>query len=454
MMSKGTPLEGDHSAFNDVDHPDVNSQEVRDGTPRLHNPWPASAGQAPVSNGTEYVATDIVTQAEHDAHTHTFVALTDTPGSYTGQAGKVPAVNVGEDALEFVDFPTHTFVALTDTPGSYTGQAGKVPAVNVGEDALEFVDFPSDTLSNTNRIWLRDKNGLITEYAADNTGIAAALAASGSGDVVKVVNGDYTADLTIPAGASVECDGFAAFTGEITGADGAFLTNAYIVRTANDANPLVGIDGPASGVFTVINCVVQLTQSGSGDALAVRSNGGNVKVTRGEFDAQSTGGAGYALYRGTGGRIDAYHARLDGSTAVGNDAANIGVYSIQSGSTVSGVSYLSGDRADVGHTHTPGFQTLTDAASIAWDLADGSAQVTLGDNRTLANPTNLSAGATYFLKVVQDGAGGRTLAFDTAYKWAGGTAPTLSTGIGAVDLFVFYCDGVSMYGSVAGLNYS
>jgi len=32
-----------------------------------------------------------------------------------------------------------TFVGMTDTPGSFSGQAGKIPAVNSGESALEFV---------------------------------------------------------------------------------------------------------------------------------------------------------------------------------------------------------------------------------------------------------------------------------------------------------------------------
>lgn len=69
-----------------------------------------------------------------------FLALTDTPVTYIGQAGKIPVVNVGETALEFIT-PVEgatTFLELTDTPANYTGQAGKVVTVNVGENALEF----------------------------------------------------------------------------------------------------------------------------------------------------------------------------------------------------------------------------------------------------------------------------------------------------------------------------
>jgi hypothetical protein len=76
-----------------------------------------------------------------------FTELTDTPANYTGQAGKIPAVNVGEDALEFIDAPSpggaENFLALDDTPAAYTGQAGKVATVNAGADGLVFADGPA-----------------------------------------------------------------------------------------------------------------------------------------------------------------------------------------------------------------------------------------------------------------------------------------------------------------------
>jgi hypothetical protein len=95
-------------------------------------------------------------------------------------------------------------------------------------------------------------------------------------------------------------------------------------------------------------------------------------------------------------------------------------------------------------------QTLTDAASIAWDTSAGHlASVTLGGNRTLAAPTNGVAG-TYILRVTQDGTGSRTLAYNAAFKWAGGTAPTLSTTAGAVDILTFASpDGATFYGGDA-----
>lgn len=84
------------------------------------------------------------------------------------------------------------------------------------------------------------------------------------------------------------------------------------------------------------------------------------------------------------------------------------------------------------------FITLTDGATITPDLSKGNKfKVTLGGNRTLANPSNITEGQEWRVYVTQDGTGSRTLAFGTYYDWPGGVAPTLSTAAAAVDLLVF-----------------
>lgn len=98
--------------------------------------------------------------------------------------------------------------------------------------------------------------------------------------------------------------------------------------------------------------------------------------------------------------------------------------------------------------------TLTDGVTINWDVgADPSAKVTLGGNRTLANPSNMAAGGRYLLRVIQDGTGSRTLSFGAAYKWAGGSVPTPTALPGSVDVFEFYCNGSIMYGRMTA-NYT
>jgi hypothetical protein len=92
-------------------------------------------------------------------------------------------------------------------------------------------------------------------------------------------------------------------------------------------------------------------------------------------------------------------------------------------------------------------QTLTDAATITWDLSLGQiATVTLGGNRTIAAPTNMKVGS-YVLHVLQDGSGSRTLTWNSVFKWPAGVAPVLTTTASRRDVFSFVCDGTNMYGS-------
>ena len=77
---------------------------------------------------------------------------------------------------------------------------------------------------------------------------------------------------------------------------------------------------------------------------------------------------------------------------------------------------------------------LTDGATITPDFAaTNNYSVTLAGNRTLANPTNITAGQSGSIFVSQDGTGSRTLAYGTNWDFAGGTAPTLSTAASSVD---------------------
>ena len=98
---------------------------------------------------------------------------------------------------------------------------------------------------------------------------------------------------------------------------------------------------------------------------------------------------------------------------------------------------------------------LTDAATITPDLAAScNFSVTLGGNRTLANPSNITAGQSGSIFVTQDGTGSRTLAFGSYWDFAGGTAPTLTTTASAVDRIDYIVRSSTSIHAVATLAYS
>ena len=99
--------------------------------------------------------------------------------------------------------------------------------------------------------------------------------------------------------------------------------------------------------------------------------------------------------------------------------------------------------------------SLTDATSITSDFDVGqNFALTLADNRTLAAPTNLDSGQVGSIFITQDGTGSRTLAFNTVWKFPGGTVPTLSTTAGAVDRIDYIVFSGTAVQAIATLNIS
>ena len=60
-------------------------------------------------------------------------------------------------------------------------------------------------------------------------------------------------------------------------------------------------------------------------------------------------------------------------------------------------------------------------------------------NSTFAAPINALVGHSGTIFLTQDGTGSRTGSFNSAFKFVGGTAPTLSTAANAVDRLDFVC---------------
>lgn len=90
--------------------------------------------------------------------------------------------------------------------------------------------------------------------------------------------------------------------------------------------------------------------------------------------------------------------------------------------------------------------TLTDGATVYWNLDYQVAELTLGGNRVMAAPTNKKAGATYVLIVKQPAGANYTLSFTSDYKFSGGDAPTITAANGAIDILTFISDGTYLYG--------
>ena len=98
---------------------------------------------------------------------------------------------------------------------------------------------------------------------------------------------------------------------------------------------------------------------------------------------------------------------------------------------------------------------LTSAATVTPDMADSNHfSCTMAHNITFANPSNLTAGQTGSIFLIQDGTGSRTASWGSYWDWVGGTAPTLTTTAAAVDRIDYVVRSASSINAVASLNLS
>jgi len=97
---------------------------------------------------------------------------------------------------------------------------------------------------------------------------------------------------------------------------------------------------------------------------------------------------------------------------------------------------------------------LTSSTAITIDMSTAqNHSVTLAHNTTF-DISNGTAGQTGSILVTQDSSGSRTASFSSKFKFAGATAPTLSTTASAVDRIDYFIVSSSLIHAVATLNLS
>ena len=166
--------------------------------------------------------------------------------------------------------------------------------------------------------------------------------------------------------------------------------------------------------------------------------------------------AGYLTSAAIGSTVQAYDADLTTLGAGGSSArsflglaigTDVQAYDADTAKTDVAQAFTAAQRGSI--------STLTDGATITPDFAlANNYTVTLGGNRTLANPTNLTAGQSGSIFVVQDGTGSRTLAYGSFWDFIGGTAPTLTTTANAVDRIDYVVRTTGSIHAVFTANYS
>jgi hypothetical protein len=196
----------------------------------------------------------------------------------------------------------------------------------------------------------------------------------------------------------------------------------------------------------VVNSATTATNANTASAIVARDASGNFSA--GTITAALTGNASTATTLQTARTIQgvSFNGSANitvvtagsGISVTGTAVANTGVLSVNgSAGAITNVAVTNAAQS-FSAAQRGTISALTDAATITPDFAAANNfSVTLAGNRTLANPTNLTAGQSGCIWITQDGTGSRTLAYGSQWDFSGGTAPTLTTAANARDCIVY-----------------
>jgi len=167
-----------------------------------------------------------------------FIALQDTPSTYSGMKGKIVAVNNSENGLAFIDPPSgdgsggaSTFTDLSDTPSSYgSADANAFVVVNSSANGLAFkqVKIPTKTT---------DLSDMPTTLTAGKY-----LAVNSNGDAYELVDA--------PSGGGTSTPFYSEATGDIT-LDGFTYTN-FLIYPQDDGDVTLKWKADDNGDYGVV----------------------------------------------------------------------------------------------------------------------------------------------------------------------------------------------------------
>jgi hypothetical protein len=386
------------------------------------------------------------------------------PDAATGNVASAYSVNtVNELALTYTaaaNSNARISVSSANTWANTVGTAGNnYASILVANNAVGANNWANTKLSNTSGMVFNGRLGVNTAptaflsvygNASDVTnGVAnfiTPVAATGY-NFIAVGRGVSSANSTMFGFSnSLPTYGYVGVWGSTIGSQTLNINTAGNVGLGV-TNPSFKLDVSGTGRFT--ESISVSTSSATGGGIILADDGDIVDLNDGWASLRFSNG------------IRVYSGNRTGSPVI--SLASSGSASFTGGATFGATSTFAGSVA-IGTSSSPAAtldvvgtvsiakasvlsQTLTDASTISWDTSAGQvAYITLGGNRTMAAPSNLKVG-TYILHVIQDGAGNRTISWNSIFKWPAGVAPVLTASAGRRDLFSFVCDGTNLYGS-------
>jgi hypothetical protein len=370
---------------------------------------------------------------------------------------------------------THTLSGTIDIANGGTGQSTSTAAINALLPTQATNSGKYLTTDGTNTSWatVSGGSGTVTSVALSAPSIftvtgspittSGTLALSYSGTALPVANGGSgTTTLT----GVLKGNGTSAFSAATAGTDyqaPITLTTTGTSGAATFVSNTLNIPNYATGSGTVTSVgwtggIVSVATSTTTPAFTIAGTSGGIPY----FNSATTWATSAALAANAlvvGGGAGAAPATTTTGTGVLTflgTPSSANLLSTMTDETGTGLLVFNSAPALTNPTVTNYVETLYSAntgTAITVDLTNGTVQnLTLTGNATITMPTAV-AGKSFIIILSQDGTGGRTVTWSTV-SWPSATAPTITSTASKRDIFSFFSNGSSWFGTTIGQNYT
>ena len=363
----------------------------------------------------------------------TFSDDTDT-GIFRSGSG---LVSIAANGTKVATFPTsqgsNGQALITDGAGVLSFSSVVAGSITVADESSDTTCFPLFATAATGNLGPKSGSNLTFN---SSSGLLTATSFSGSGASLTSLNGSNISSGTVAAAR------VATLNQNTTGSAATLTTARNIGGVSFDGSASINLPGvntsgnqDTSGTAAIATTVTVADESSdtscfplfataaTGDLAPKSGSNLTFNSSNGTLTATLFSGSGASLTNVNAATVDG----IDSGSFLRSDAADTADELI---ALTAGINFGANARCPAA------LSTLTDGANIQVDFTSGIHHtVTLGGNRNFSDPNNTgdAAGQSGSIFIVQDGTGSRTASFHADYKFAGGTAPTLSTAANAVD---------------------
>lgn len=369
----------------------------------------AANATSTAASASTAAASAVTTANAADAKANSAITAISTSAVFTPVANvaAIPASPTGGQAIQVTDSTgIQSFTPLSGVPAGFVGDAGISARIQYNAATSSWVWY-GYFASDSDARYLKQSGGTLAgQLRGDDSASAATPGYAFDGDPDTGMGRLGANELALITGGvarlTFDAAGNGAFTGPVTIPNGSTVTG-YLTTAAASSTYLT-----TAAAGTTYAPLASPTFTGTVTIPAGASISGYLTT--------ATAASTYLATSAIGSTVQAYNA----NTAVTNAAQ----------------SFTAAQRG--------GYVTLTDAATVAIDLSLGNHfQVTLGGNRVIGAPTNVVAGQSGVIRLVQDSTGSRTASWNSAFKFPGGTAPTLTTAANSVDLVAYHVESTT-----------